>query len=152
MMMSIDSSITADTEEAITSDPPEKQTYSHYGLDVYGYNGQEYAVADNDDAADEAAAEAVMESLWAFRARFIAGHCTTKLNDKHIQAIEKMQGEMCEGAGPIIEALLGNNLDAAIDDAIESDGRGHFLSHQDGEEHDGEEYFPGWKGKLVYLL
>lgn len=150
--MSIDSSITADTEEAATIDPPEKQTYSHYGLDVYSFEGQTFAVADDDDAADDAADENIRDSLWACNTSFIARHCAVKLNDKCIEAIQEMQGKLCESAGPIIEALLGDNLDAFIDDAIETDGRGHFLSPQDGEEHDGDDYYQGWAGKLVYRI
>jgi hypothetical protein len=145
--MSIDSSITADTEQAIE---PEREKGEQYGLPIYSYQGNEYLVADNDDQADEAASQAAMSSLWAFRARFIARHSPVDLNDEHIKAIEEMQSKMCESCGPIIQAIVGINLDALIDDAIESDGRGSLLSGYDGKEHDGEDIHPSWKGKIVY--
>jgi len=150
--MTIDSSITADTEQPETVEPPEQQTFCHYGLDVYRFNGEEYALADDDDAADEAAAEAIMESLWAFETRFIARHCPVALDDNCIKALTEMQGKLCESCSPIIQALLGDNLDSFIDDAIEADGRGRFLSSQNGEEHDGQDIYPGWDGKLAYRI
>lgn len=150
--MSIDSSITADTEQPETVDQPEKQAYSHFGLDVYSYDGAEYAVADDDDQADEAAAEYIMDGLWAFRAKFIASHCPVGLDSKCIEAIEEMQSKLCESCSPIIQALLGNNLDSFIDAAIETEGRGHFLSSQDGEENNGQDIYDGWDGKLVYRI
>jgi hypothetical protein len=150
--MSIDSSITADTEQPAIEEPPEKQTYSHHGLDVYSYDGVDYAVADTDDQADEAASQAAMSSLWAFRARFIARHSPVDLNDEHVKAIEEMQCKMCESCGPIIQAIVGKNLDALIDDAIESDGRGSLLGSYDHDEHDGEDIHPSWKDKIVYRI
>lgn len=151
--MTMDSSITADTEmEADEQETPQEESHKHYGLKVYSYDGAEYAVADDDDEADEAADTHIRESLWAFRASFIARHVNVGLDATCIKAIEEMQGKLCESCNPIIEALLGDNLDAFIDDAIESDGRGHFLAPYDDEERDGEDIYSGWTGKLVYRL
>jgi hypothetical protein len=150
----MDSSITADTEEVAETPTEMKQQY--YGLTVYEYDGGEYAVADSDDAADEACAEYIRENLWTFRASFIADHIPTEEDwqdySKCISAIEEMQGKMCESANPIIRALLGKNLDAFIDAAIEADGRGQYLSSVDNEEAEGEDIYPGWKGKLAYRI
>lgn len=149
--MSIDSSITADTEQEAIEAPVEMK-HRYYGLLTFEYDGGEYALADSDDAADEACAEYIRENLWAFRASFIAQHVATDLDSKCIAAIEEMQGKLCESANLIIQALLGDNLDAFIDAAIENNGRGQYLSSVDGEEAEGEDIYPGWKGKLAYRI
>jgi hypothetical protein len=47
---------------------------------------------------------------------------------------QDMQGKMCENFNEPIKAMLGHNLDSCLDDAIDTDGRGHFLSSYDNEE------------------
>lgn len=151
--MTMDSSITADTEmEADEQEPPQQEGRKEYGLEVYSYDGCEYLVANSDDEADEAAAEKIKADLWAFRASFIARHVNVDLDATCIKAIEEMQAKLCESCNPIIEALLGENLDAFIDDAIESDGRGHFLAGYDSEEQEGADIHPSWDGKLAYRI
>jgi hypothetical protein len=51
-----------------------------------------------------------------------------------------MQGELCESANPIIEALI-EDMDHFVSDAISSDGRGHFISRYDGEENEEGEFY-----------
>ena len=94
----------------------------------------------SDQEADERVQEQLKESLWTFRAEFIASHSRNGLSDECIKALKKMQGELCESANPIIEALI-EDLDAFYAYALESDGRGHFLSSYDGEEIEAGEYF-----------
>lgn len=107
---------------------------STYGENSFDADGGEYLVL-TDDEADELAAERIKESLWAFNAEFIASHTKHGLDDAQIEAIKEMQGRLCESANSIIEALI-EDLDYFIDDAVKSDGRGHFISHYDGEEHE----------------
>lgn len=101
--------------------------------------GGEYLVL-TDDEADERATQEIKESLWAFRAKFIASHSTNGWSDECIKSLEKMQGELCEDANPIIEALI-KDLDHFISDAISADGRGHFISRYDGKENEEGDFF-----------
>lgn len=59
-------------------------------------------------------------------------------------AIRAAQERLYEGANAIIHALI-DDLNDFVDDAIAADGRGHFISSYDGEEHevtvDGETYY-----------
>ena len=66
-------------------------------------------------------------------------HIYTGLSEKAIKAIQ----ESYEGANDDLMALLKlkNSLDDLIEDAILSDGRGHFISSYDGEEHEVDNYF-----------
>lgn len=128
---------------------------THYGLPVVKIHGGkwdevEVAVADDEAAADKAAREAAQGSLWAFSSSWIGQFL--ELNDSQTKAIEKMQGELCEDAQEIVALLIGDRLDEFLNNAIEVDGRGHFLSTYDGEEDEGENVSPALAGKLVYRI
>jgi hypothetical protein len=105
-----------------------------YGDNVYEAEGDEYLVL-TEDEANELAAERIKESLWAFNAEFISSHTKHGLDDDQIEALKQMQGKLCENANSIVEALI-EDLDHFIEDAIRSDGRGHFISSYDGEEYE----------------
>lgn len=98
----------------------------------------EYQVM-TDEEADEAARGEILESLWAFRPEFILSHMhdhgpTSVREDEAIcKALRIMQEELCESATPIIRALIAD-LDDFVSDAIQADGRGHFISRYDGDE------------------
>ena len=102
----------------------------------YDTPGGEYLVLD-DDQANEAVTEYIKESLWAFNADFLAGE-TGIPADMFTAAQDK-----CEGANDaflqIVEQSCG--LDEFVDDAVSADGRGHFMSHYDGEENEQGDYF-----------
>lgn len=117
--------------DEITEEP-----YDHYGLEVYSYGREEVAVG-NDEEATAATTEEIKNSLWAFNVNFIESHMrsTYPLGERASKALERMLGELCEDANEIIESLI-ENLDEFIEDAISADGRGHFLSHYDGEENE----------------
>lgn len=126
----------------------EPMGFKVYDLRVVRIDGEEYAVADTDEEADTAAVLAAGSMLWAFRSSFIAGFLN--LSDDQAKAIGFMQEKLCEDADAIIALLLGTRLDEFLADAIGLDGRGHFLSGYDGEEIDGEEISPAFKGKYLY--
>jgi len=105
----------------------------HYA-DEFEACGGEYLVL-TDDEADDKAREYIEGSLWAFSASFIASHSTKGWSNACVKALEKMQGELCEDANPIVEALI-NDMDHFVRDAIGADGRGHFISQYDGEENE----------------
>ena len=101
--------------------------------------GGEYLVL-TDEEADERTKEYIEQTLWAFDASFIAGHTKNGLDDAAEKALAEMQGRLCESANPIVEALI-EDMDHFISDAISSDGRGHFISHWDGEEVEAGSFF-----------
>ena len=70
--------------------------YTVYGLRVVKVDGEEYAVADNDEQADSAALTAARESLWAFSSVYLSRFLGLSMNQQ--KAIEKMQSELCEDA------------------------------------------------------
>jgi hypothetical protein len=93
-----------------------------------------------DEEADDRCRDRITDSLWAFRPAFIASHTRGGLPSKCIQALEKMQSELCEDASPIIEALI-RDMDHFVADAMRCDGRGHFLSSYDGNENEEGDFF-----------
>ena len=112
---------------------------STYGEGTFDAEGGEYLVL-TDEEADELAELKIRDSLWAFNASFIASHSTKGWSDRCVRALEKMQGELCEDANPIVEALI-EDMDRFVSDAISADGRGHFISRYDGEESEQGQFF-----------
>lgn len=113
-----------------TSSPIDWERYSHYGLPVFSASGCEYAFAQSDNVADEAATEAIKQSLWAFNSDFLAGE--TDLPSEVFAALS----HDCESANDSILALVEKTcgLDSLVNSAIGADGRGHFLSPYDSDE------------------
>jgi len=107
--------------------------------DFFHACGGGYLVLTEHEANDQAE-QYIRETLWAFRAEFVASHSTGGWSDDCVKALEKIQGDLCELANPIIEALI-KNMDRFVSDAISSDGRGHFLSQYDGEENQEGEFY-----------
>ena len=107
--------------------------------------GGEYRVL-TDEEADEATAENIKDSLWAFNADFILKHTeayknTTDREDAEIiKALQMIQSSICESANSLVLALI-SDIEEFIEDAIDADGRGHFLATYDGQENgDGKFY------------
>lgn len=115
------------------------------GGDTFEIIGNEYRVL-TDEEADEAAREAIINDLWAFNADFIITHtefwntCTQREADEAAAALREMQSRLCESANAIVKALIAD-LDEFVEDAIDADGRGHFLSWYDGEEYESGKYY-----------
>jgi len=82
-----------------------------------------------DEEADDRVYDEIADSVWAFKPSFLAAH--TGVTE---EAIEKLQ-EMCEGANEALTAMI-KNFDAFVEDAVRSDGRGHFLSDYDSNEYE----------------
>jgi hypothetical protein len=102
---------------------------------AYGY---EYLVL-TDEEAVKAVKESILETLWAFNPRFVVMHTkfylesSIEADEAFEEALKEMQSKLCEDANPIIRALIVN-IDDFVENAIQADGRGHFLSSYDGEE------------------
>lgn len=122
--------------ENFTEDEAAEIERNHDGS--FSCGSWEYQVM-TDEEADEAARADILESLWAFRPEFILSHMhdhgpTSVREDEAIcKALRIMQEELCESATPIIRALIAD-LDDFVSNAIQADGRGHFISRYDGEE------------------
>lgn len=106
--------------------------------------GNEYKVF-TEEEADEAAAEEIKNSLWAFNAGFIIDHTnvdelSTYEYNSLLDVLQKMQADLCETANPLIMALI-DDVDDFISDAIFADGRGHFLSFYDGIENEENDFY-----------
>mgnify|MGYP001175559686 CR=1 FL=1 len=91
----------------------------------------EYLVL-TDEEATQRAIDAARNSLWAFQKTFWGNY--TDLSPSAVKAIGKAQEILCEDAGPVLEAIVGARLDEMLVDAVDVDGRGHFLAGYDGEE------------------
>ena len=100
-------------------------------------DGSEWLVLD--DEADELTREEIEESLWAFNPDFIVRHMpnldelTKKQESDLIGALGQIQGSLCENCNPLFAAII-EDMDDFVDDAIESDGRAHFLARYDDVE------------------
>ncbi len=105
--------------------------------------GGEYKVM-TDKEADAEAEDYIKDSLWAFNTDFILNHAninTTKRTYNNIaEAFRKMQEVLCEDANPLVESII-SDIDQFVDDAIESCGRGHFISTWDGYEHEVDNFY-----------
>jgi len=103
-------------------------------LVVEGYNDDEvdgHRVL-TDDEADEVAKEYIEQSLWAFNASFLVAYLPDGVGEEVIEALQPQ----CEGANDAIRSMVGDRFDDLVADAIGADGRGHFVSSYDGEEHE----------------
>lgn len=85
-----------------------------------------------DSEADDAAREYIEDSLWAFSASFLS--CKTGLPEDVFTAL----ADKCEGANDTFRTIIDGScgIDDLVEDAIRSDGRGHFLNTYDGSEDD----------------
>lgn len=101
---------------------------------------EDYSVY-TDEEADEATADYIKDSVWAFNTSFILGECGLDYSGE--DSLKDMQKRSCEGANDFILSLIEKTcgLDSFVESAISADGRGHFLSGYDGEEN--EQKFKG---------
>jgi len=87
-----------------------------------------YVVYTNEEA-NNAVVEYIKEAIWSFRPDFLACYIDLPVEDIKILC------SLYENANNILISLLKDKLDELVKDAIELDGRGHFLSNYDGKEH-----------------
>ena len=111
-------------------------TYNHNGLIMFKYGSQEYAIG-TDEEADKATLAYIQDSVWAFNASFLADFTGIP-----VEAFEAMQGKCEDANDPILKIIQqGDGMEYFAEQATMADGRGHFLSPYDGEEHWQGEYF-----------
>ena len=111
-------------------------TASEHGVRTYEVGDEEYLVL-TDDEAECFASDYIKDSLWAFNPSFIA--TLTGLPEVIYEALQPQ----CEDANEAVLKLVEMTctLEHFVGVAIGADGRGHFLSTYDGEEHEVGEYF-----------
>ena len=100
--------------------------------ETYEVGNEEYLVLTDEEANDKAK-EYIKDSVWAFNAGFIIDN--SDLPYEATEMIEAFQRDKCESANETILALI-NDFDDFVENAISADGRGHFLNHYDGHEHE----------------
>lgn len=110
----------------------QSDTFAYGDLPIIEIDGDQYAIAFDDDEADKAVTEYIREHVWAFSPEFIAE--TTGLPEGIFDCLAK--SNMCEAANEHVLECINQTcgLDSFVADAIKFDGRGHFLSLWDGEE------------------
>ncbi|MEO1076374.1 MAG: hypothetical protein AAFX41_10480 [Bacteroidota bacterium] len=106
---------------------------------LFSAEGGEYLVLD-DDEAYERCEEYIRESVWAFRPEWLADYMPGGLSPDDVDSI---RGDRCEDANDLLTALIeaGEGMDLFVSNSIVADGRGHFLSSYDGEEHEQGPFF-----------
>lgn len=110
---------------------------SSYNENLFILGKQEYLVL-TDKEANEITKQYIRDSAWAFNASFIIEH--SKLPYEAEEMLKSFQSAKCESANETVLALI-EDFDTFVEDAISSDGRGHFLSQYDGEEIETQNYF-----------
>jgi hypothetical protein len=100
-------------------------------LRVFSAYGQEWTVG-TDDEAIEAVKQYIKDNAWTFKPEFIASHTKGGASNGMIKAVSALQ-EACESCNDDIKSLI-DDVDAFVEDAISSDGRGMFLSPYDSNE------------------
>lgn len=108
---------------------------SKYDDSVFELGSKEFMVL-TDKEADERVKESIKETVWAFRASFLESH----IKDLDKKSIEQIQQSMNEDANKVLTRLI-EDFDHFVNDAVLSDGRGHFLSSYDGEENEQGKFF-----------
>jgi hypothetical protein len=114
-----------------------KEVVDYDGNKEYG----DYLIL-TEEEADEMTKEYILDSVWAFNKSFLNQHSEviSEIDDKSFAKIQ----EGCESVNKAFIKMI-DDIDYFIEDAINTDGRGHFLSHYDGEENevvvDSKSYF-----------
>lgn len=102
-------------------------------------NGSEYEMGTRsyivmtDREADRAARDSIFETVWAFRPEFLEKYTVKGVNAHTLKLLQQRY----EDSNTAILNLIRNKKDLVCD-AIQTDGRGHFLSGYDGKEHEVE--------------
>lgn len=100
-------------------------------LSEYDSNNCDYLVV-TEREADQYCEDYIRESLWAFNPSFLSD--VTGIDEEVFLAIQA--NNRCESNNYAILRLVGDDIDRLIEKAVADDGRGHFLSSYDGEEHE----------------
>jgi len=81
------------------------------------------------EEADKMSRDYILDSVWAFNSSFLS--CHTGINEDVFEALQ----DKCEEVNDIILNSIKDKKHF-VEDAISYDGRGHFITSYDGEEHE----------------
>lgn len=114
--------------------------YNEHNEDyTFKVGDKEYKVL-TDKESNKEVKEYIRETLWAFTPTFLEDH-STKFDLDHFKKVQ----ELCEDANEIVFNMI-DDFDELVEDAIDQDGRGHFLSTYDGHENSQD-----WNGESFYI-
>lgn len=121
----IDQVTAEDIKAALANEDCIRDTFC--GLPVLIINGDEYAIAENEQKADEAAYMAIEDMLWAFRDTFLA-----EQTGLPVELFTFLSEKDCSD-NDIYRQLIESKttIENFADEAIYADGRGHFLAGYD---------------------
>lgn len=120
-----------DIKNALAAD---KHRKTHWELPIIIIDDEEYAVAEGEEEANKAARQVIEDSICYFRPDFLADHSDVP-EDVFVFLANK-----CFDNNEAYKAMI-YDVDDFIDDAIDADGRGHFLNSYDSRENEIGEYF-----------
>jgi hypothetical protein len=94
-----------------------------------------------EDEADKSAAQYIRMTVWAFNSNWLADFMPNGISAEHLDTLREGK-EDSEGLNEAFTALIeaGNGMDEFIERSIAMDGRAHFMSTYDGEEHEENGY------------
>lgn len=100
-------------------------------LEDYGWETSDHLVLTNTQA-NQRCEDYIKDSLRAFNPSFLSN--ITGIDEDVFRAIQA--NNRCESNNYALLRLVGDDIDKLIDEAISTDGRGHFLATYDGHEHE----------------
>jgi len=109
------------------------ENVDYHDNEEWTIDGNDYRVL-TDDEANDACHYYIKESVWTFNADFLAKH--TDIDP----AVFTLLQEQCESANDAILTMI-KDFDGFVEDAIDTDGRGNYLSPYDGEETELGEFY-----------
>ena len=112
----------------------DKKHETYITLPTILINGNEYAVAANEEEADNATRQYIEDSICYFNSSFLAEH-----SDVPEEVFEFLANKGFFNNEAYKSMIY--DMDDFVDDAIDADGRGHFLGSYDGKEYEIGEYF-----------
>jgi hypothetical protein len=117
-----------DIKNALADEQQSRGT--HYGLPIVVIDSDEYAVAETEQQAFEACCESIEDTLCYFSPSFLAEQ--TELPVEIFEALARTDFSDNEVYKDLIERVT--TIENFVQEAIDCDGMGHFLSPYDLEE------------------
>ena len=137
------------TEIKQSFDTVEESEYNDSAFTIDGTHEEYYVFTEKE--ADEKAKDEILNELWAFNADFVLRHNANFESldnweyDAALESLRKAQEMNCESLNGLMRCLI-SDIDEFVEDAINADGRGHFISRYDGRENEVE-----YKGTTYYI-
>lgn len=111
---------------------------SSYDKNIFELDNEEYLIL-TESQAERYTREEILNSAWAFNTWFIMNHAKKAFEGME-EYIKEIQENKCESANDFILQVI-KNKNEFIKEAIQADGRGHFLSRYDGVENEFDDYY-----------